>query len=52
MKRPYNDRVERVGSETDWLSLAAVFAGVVGLVTFLVYLGVIVDTLIGLIEMI
>ena len=47
----FGDYAERNGSQTDYLSLIAMFAGVAGLITFLVYLGVIVDTIISLVEM-
>lgn len=51
MSRPYNDRARRNGSKTDWLSILAVVAGLVALVTFLLYLGVIADAVIGLLEL-
>jgi len=50
--KEYGDFAERNGSKPDYLSLIAMFAGVVGLITFLVYLGVIADTIISLVEMV
>lgn len=47
----YNDHADRHGSHTDWLSVLAVLAGVVGLITALLYAGVVADAIIGLLEL-
>lgn len=51
--KQYNDFAERHGStEIDWISIKTMFVGVIALVTFLFFIGVMADTLIGLIELI
>lgn len=50
--KEYGDTADIIGSKNDVLSLIAFAAGLIGLLTFLWYLGVIADTIISLVEIV